>query len=281
MANSNLVSLSLFISLLAVASAKVFFEERFEDGWENRWVKSEWKKDENMAGEWNYTSGKWNGDANDKDATYTILIDNVEKQTGSLYSDWDLLPPKKIKDPEAKKPEDWDDKEYISDPEDKKPDGYDDIPKEIPDTEAKKPEDWDDEEDGEWTAPTIANPEYKGPWKAKKIKNPNYQGKWKAPLIDNPDFKDDPEIYVFPKLKYVGIELWQVKSGTLFDNVLITDEPEYAKQLAEQTWGKQKDESKDDPAADSDAEDEGDDAKDAGEESDSEDKKEDDVHDEL
>lgn len=24
------------------------------------------------------------------------------------------------------------------------------------------------------------------------------------------DFKDDPEIYVFPKLKYVGIELWQV-----------------------------------------------------------------------
>lgn len=37
------------------------------------------------------------------DATYSILIDNVEKQTGSLYSDWDLLPPKKIKDPEAKK----------------------------------------------------------------------------------------------------------------------------------------------------------------------------------
>lgn len=30
-----------------------------------------------------------------------------------------------------------------------------------------QPEDWDDEEDGEWTAPTIPNPEYKGPWKAK------------------------------------------------------------------------------------------------------------------
>lgn len=26
-----------------------------------------------------------------------------------------------------------------------------------------------------------------------------------------PDFKDDPDLYVFPKLKYVGIELWQVK----------------------------------------------------------------------
>lgn len=37
------------------------------------------------------------------DATYSILIDNVEKQSGSLYSDWDLLPPKTIKDPSAKK----------------------------------------------------------------------------------------------------------------------------------------------------------------------------------
>lgn len=32
---------------------------------------------------------------------------------------------------------------------------------------ALQPEDWDDEEDGEWTAPTIPNPEYKGPWKQK------------------------------------------------------------------------------------------------------------------
>ncbi|KAJ7973278.1 Calreticulin [Quillaja saponaria] len=373
--NPNFLSIIL-LSLLAIASAKVFFEERFDDGWESQWVKSDWKKDENVAGVWNYTSGKWSGDPNDKgiqtsedyrfyaisaefpefsnkdktlvfqfsvkheqkldcgggymkllsgevdqkkfggdtpysimfgpgylwlqhqedqlthlytfilrpDATYSILIDNAEKQTGSLYSDWDLLPPKKIKDPEATKPEDWDEKEYIPDPEDKKPEGYDDIPKEIPDVDAKKPEDWDDDEDGEWTAPTIANPEYKGPWKPKQIKNPNYKGKWKAPKIDNPDFKDDPDLYVFPKLKYVGIELWQVKSGTLFDNVLITDDPEYAKQVAEETWGKHKDaekaafdeaekkreeeESKDDPV-DSDAEGE-DDAEEAGEDSDSE-----------
>lgn len=37
------------------------------------------------------------------DASYSILIDNVEKQSGSLYNDWDILPPKQIKDPEAKK----------------------------------------------------------------------------------------------------------------------------------------------------------------------------------
>jgi calreticulin len=28
-------------------------------------------------------------------------------------------------------------------------------------------EDWDDEDDGEWEAPTIPNPEYKGEWKPK------------------------------------------------------------------------------------------------------------------
>ena len=41
------------------------------------------------------------------DATYSILIDNEEKQTGSVYEHWDILPPKKIKDPEAKKVQLW------------------------------------------------------------------------------------------------------------------------------------------------------------------------------
>ncbi|CAH9087470.1 unnamed protein product [Cuscuta europaea] len=412
MLNPRLLPLAIQLFLLvAIVSAEVFFEERFnDDKWSERWVVSDWKKDDNTAGVWNHTSGKWNGDPTDKgiqtsedyrfyaisaefpefsnkdktlvfqfsvkheqkldcgggymkllsgeidqkkfggdtpysimfgpdicgystkkvhailnynetnhlikkdvacetdqlthvytfilrpDATYSILIDNVEKQTGSLYKDWNLLPPKKIKDPEAKKPDDWDETEYIDDPEDKKPEGYDDIPEEIADADAKKPEDWDDEEDGEWTAPTIPNPEYKGPWKAKKIKNPNYKGKWKAPMIDNPEFKDDPDIYVYPSLKYVGIELWQVKSGTLFDNVLVCDDPEYAKKLAEETWGKNKDaektafeeaekksaeeESKDDDPVDSDVED-GDDGTDDDDDVKPDSNEDDDVHDEL
>ncbi|KAL2456198.1 Calreticulin [Forsythia ovata] len=137
------------------------------------------------------------------DASYNNLIDNVEKQTGCLYSNWDLLPPMKIKNPEVKK-------EYIPDPEDKKPEGYDDIPKEIPDPDAKK-------DDGGWTAP-VHNPEYKGPRKPKKIKNPNYNGKWKAPMIDNRDFKDEPGRDVFLNLKYVGIELSQAQKAA-FDEV--------------------------------------------------------------
>ena len=37
------------------------------------------------------------------DNTYVVLVDNEEKQSGSLYKDWKMLPPQKIKDPNAKK----------------------------------------------------------------------------------------------------------------------------------------------------------------------------------
>lgn len=37
------------------------------------------------------------------DNTYKILIDNVEKQSGGLYEDWDFLAPRQIPVPEAKK----------------------------------------------------------------------------------------------------------------------------------------------------------------------------------
>jgi calreticulin len=39
--------------------------------------------------------------------TYVVSIDNVEKERGQLEDDWDFLPPKKIQDPKAEKPKDW------------------------------------------------------------------------------------------------------------------------------------------------------------------------------
>lgn len=89
-----------------------------------------------------------------------VLIDNEEVEGGDLETDWDFLPPKKVKDPNQSKPDDWDDKPTIPDPDDKKPDDWD-KPEHIPDPEATKPEDWDDEMDGEWEAPMIDNPDYK------------------------------------------------------------------------------------------------------------------------
>lgn len=44
------------------------------------------------------------------DNTYEVLIDNEKVESGNLEDDWDFLAPKKIKDPNASKPENWDDK---------------------------------------------------------------------------------------------------------------------------------------------------------------------------
>ena len=148
---------------------------------------------------------------------------------------------RRIPDPEATKPEDWDERATIPDETDVKPDGYDDIPAKIVDAEATKPDDWDEEDDGAWEAPLIPNPAYKGKWEQKTIPNPAYKGKWEAPLIANPAFKDEPNLYAFKDLAAVGIELWQVKAGTLFDNMIVTDDIASAMALAESTWKASKD----------------------------------------
>ncbi|KAK3024795.1 hypothetical protein RJ639_044105, partial [Escallonia herrerae] len=342
--------LLLLLSLVGSSLAEIIFEERFEDGWQRRWVRSDWKRSEGKAGSFKHTAGKWSGDPDDKgiqtsndakhfaisakipefnnkdrtlvlqysikieqdiecggayikllsgfvnqkkfggdtpyslmfgpdlcgtqtkklhvilsyqgqnypikkdlqcetdklthfytfilrpDASYSILIDGRERDSGSMYTDWDILPPRKIKAVNAKKPADWDDKEYIDDPNDVKPEGYDSMPREIPDPRAKQPDNWDEEEDGLWKPPKVTNPAYRGPWKRKRVKNPNYKGKWKIPWIDNPEFEDDPDLYVLKPIKYVGIEVWQVKGGSVFDNILICDEPEYAKKVVEEVF---------------------------------------------
>merc|ERR1712062_568526 len=116
-------------------------------------------------------------------------------------SDWDMLPAKKIKDPES-----------------------------------KKPEDWDEEEDGEWEAPMINNPEYKGEWKPKQIDNPAYKGEWVHPEIDNPEYTPDATMYKYDDIGAVGFEIWQVKSGTIFDNILVTDDVAEAEAFAKETF---------------------------------------------
>merc|ERR1711887_150971 len=154
------------------------------------------------------------------DGTYEVLIDNESAQKGSLEEDWDILPPKKIKDPEAKKPEDWDHPEHVADPD------------------ATKPEDWDDEMDGEWEPPMIDNPEYKGEWKPKQIDNPDYKGAWVHPEIENPEYNpaDAEGIAKYDENCKIGFDLWQVKSGTIFDNLIITDDAAAAKKAGEDLW---------------------------------------------
>merc|ERR1712172_239027 len=158
------------------------------------------------------------------DGTYEVLIDNESAQKGSIDEDWDILPAK-IDDAEDIKPEDWEQPEHVADPD------------------ATKPEDWDDEMDGEWEPPMIDNPDYKGEWKARQIDNPEYKGKWVHPEIENPEYNADDakSLGKYDEVCKLGFDLWQVKSGTIFDNVLITDDVAEAKKIGDETWGATKD----------------------------------------
>merc|ERR1712093_827817 len=157
-----------------------------------------------------------------KDNTARVEIDEEKIYDGSIKEDWEVLKPKEISDPADKKPDDWTDESMIDDPEDKKPDDWV-TEKRIVDSDAKKPDDWDDEEDGEWEPPMKDNPDFKGEWMVKRISNPEYKGVWTAKDIDNPEYEDNG---------YIGFDLWQVKGGTIFDNVLITDDVAEADEMA-------------------------------------------------
>jgi calreticulin len=56
----------MLIVLLALSATLVvtetFFQEKFNDGWEERWVVSDWKKDEGTNGKWGLSHGDFYGD---------------------------------------------------------------------------------------------------------------------------------------------------------------------------------------------------------------------------
>ncbi len=54
----------------------------------------------------------------------------------------------------------------------------------------------------------------------------------------NPKYFTDDTIGEFD-IEFLGIDIWQVKSGTIFDDFLITDDVAYAEQLAKKFKEKQ------------------------------------------
>ena len=62
------------------------------------------------------------------------------------------------------------------------------------------------------------------------------------PEIPNPEYKEDKKLHLRAKdVSYVGFELWQVKSGTLFDDIIVTDSLAEAEAFAKETFYKKKD----------------------------------------
>merc|ERR1712034_264944 len=102
-----------------------------------------------------------------------------------------------------------------------------------------------------------------GDWKAKRISNPEYKGVWEAKKIDNPEYVDDNEVYKFDEFGFIGFDLWQVKGGTIFDNIIVTDDKAEAdnfakkwKDLSEVEKSKKKEEDESKKADDKKKEDE-------------------------
>merc|ERR1712184_87498 len=81
-----------------------------------------------------------------------------------------------------------------------------------------------DEEDGEWEAPMKDNDAYKGDWYGNRVSNFAYKVIWEAKKIANPEYEDDDAVYKFDDFGFLGFDLWQVKAGTIFDNVIVTDD---------------------------------------------------------
>jgi len=181
----------------------------------------------------------------------------VDDPEDSKPADWIDSP--KMDDPEASKPDDWDEDApaKIEDPKAEKPAAWeDDEPDTVPDPAASEPSDWDSDEDGEWEAPMIPNPKCKaagcGEWKAPMISNPDFKGKWFAPKVDNPAYIGVWKPAQIPNPKYfldeaphamapiggVGIELWTMQDGILFDNILISTDPAVAKSFADSSFAK-------------------------------------------
>mmetsp|Transcript_10058 Transcript_10058/g.30728 ORF Transcript_10058/g.30728 Transcript_10058/m.30728 type:complete len:469 (+) Transcript_10058:63-1469(+) len=213
-----------------------------------------------------------------RNQSFALLVDNEIERVGSMLDDFEppVQPLEEIDDPEDKKPKDWVDEDKIPDPEAKKPDDWDeeaparipdpdaempegwleDEPTQISDPAAKKPDGWDDEEDGEWQAPLIDNPKCSvgcGKWRPPRIDNPNHKGKWRAPLIDNPDYKGEwtprkipnPDFYKVERVEIepisaVGVEIWTMDKGYIFDNILIGNNLDTAREFARNTFGEAK-----------------------------------------
>merc|ERR1712125_252775 len=96
--------------------------------------------------------------------------------------------------------------------------------------------------------------------------NEAYKGFWEAKKIANPEYEDDDSVYKYEDFGFIGFDLWQVKGGTIFDNVIITDDMSEAdnfakkwKELSEVEKAKKKEEEDSKKADDKKKEDEDDD----------------------
>lgn len=168
--------------------------------------------------------------------SYKILKDNFTDIEGHLEDAFAYASPREIPDPLEEKPDDWEDVETIDDPDDVPPPWIANVPQFIPDDSAKRPDTWDDATQGVWTPPLIQNPEWRSDWKPRKIPNPAFRGDWVPKNIPNPDYVPDLKFGKPEDLCYVALDVEQNVAGSIWDNILVTDDWEYSQRVMEETF---------------------------------------------
>ncbi|KAH0787491.1 Calreticulin family protein [Histomonas meleagridis] len=166
--------------------------------------------------------------------SYEIRLDGKKSLFGNLTTDFELGGPEYIPDLEESIPENWDNREFIPDPND-----WDD--QEIPNPKILEIPNFDENINGQRGTPKTVNPDYKGKWSPKLIKNPNYMGEWTPRMIKNPSHIEDKGFGVFDDLSYFGIEVYQKTPGSIFDNLLVTDDLKYAEEKLTENFLRYKD----------------------------------------
>ncbi|XP_020825094.1 calreticulin-3 isoform X2 [Phascolarctos cinereus] len=172
------------------------------------------------------------------DLTYEVQIDTDIIESGNIEEDWNLEELRKMEKSALKMPKNWDKLSQNDKPSDVPSQDWD---KHFLDASANKPSDWNSELDGEWQPSLIQKPKYKDGLKSENVDNSDYKDVWLHQKIENPGYLQDFELSEYENIGVIGLELWQVRSGTIFDNFLITDDENYAAEFGMKTWGRTKD----------------------------------------
>lgn len=160
------------------------------------------------------------------DNSYLIKIDNKIERTGMLLEDWDFVPRRMINDTKVTKP--------LGNPK-------------STDLKDAKSHDWnqtdvefyfngEEQKNDDLKRPMIKN-SVNEEWKSKSTDSSNYKGQRLDHLSENHEHLSHSDLYRYDEICGIGFDIWQVESGTLFDNILITDDELEAEKHGNDTWG--------------------------------------------
>lgn len=156
------------------------------------------------------------------DLSYEVKVDGQSIESGSIEYDWNLTSLRKTEKTSLDS-RDWDQVEGSK---------VQDWEKHFLDAGASKPSDWNSELDGDW----LQKPPYEDGLKAEGID----KDVWLHQKMRPAGYLTQYDLSEFENIGAIGLELWQVRSGTIFDNFLITDDEEYAEKFGKATWGETK-----------------------------------------